>query len=257
MSPIHYVAVPESDTEIIEEVTYRRKTRQGMKIKHEQAPMEQPLEGATGRASHSRSKNTRQAQLRQGEETVQEPDTPGEGSQAQNKNQQKAKLRQVDEYLVEPDDTGYLDMHEVLEEEGDHLPEHFPEEQPQAAQVFSCIFCYKGIINDPQDTMSQWIAYRGTYLNILLEMEGRKSTPKCSMCSIGDADIKCSDCFGANIFCRTCCLEVHKRLPFHQTLIWTGKHYAQALLSSLDFLLCLGHDGEPCLKTVEVESFEY
>jgi hypothetical protein len=43
MSRIHYVPVPESDTEIIEEVTYRRKTMRGMKIKREQAPMEQPL----------------------------------------------------------------------------------------------------------------------------------------------------------------------------------------------------------------------
>jgi hypothetical protein len=105
--------------------------------------------------------------------------------------------------------------------------------------------------------MSQWPTYRGTYLNILLEMEGRTSSPKCSMCSTSHADIKCSDCFGANLFCKACCLEVHKRSPFHRTLGWTGNHYAPISLYSLGFLLCLGHNGEPCPKTVEVGSCKY
>jgi hypothetical protein len=116
---------------------------------------------------------------------------------------------------------------------------------------------YHGITNSLQTTMNQWLTYRSTYLNIILEMEGRSSSPKCSVCSIGHADIKCSDCFGANLFCKSCCLEVHKRSPFHQTLLWTGKHYAQMSLYSQHFLLCLSHNGEPCPKTVKVGSFKY
>ena len=100
--------------------------------------------------------------------------------------------------------------------------------------------------------MNQWLENRGSYLDILLEMQGRPSAPKCSMCSGGHADIRCPDCFGANLFCRSCCLEVHKRSPFHRPLLWTGKHYAPKSLYSLDFLLCLGHNGEPCPETVEV-----
>ncbi|KAI9449558.1 hypothetical protein BJY52DRAFT_1126677, partial [Lactarius psammicola] len=64
--------------------------------------------------------------------------------------------------------------------------------------------------------------------------------------------IKCSDCFGANVFCKVCCLSVHKRSPFHRLLLWTGSHYAPMSLYSLGYLLCLGHAGEPCPKTVEV-----
>jgi hypothetical protein len=44
MSQIHYVQVPESDTEIIEETMYCRQTHRGMKIKQEQVPMVQPLQ---------------------------------------------------------------------------------------------------------------------------------------------------------------------------------------------------------------------
>jgi hypothetical protein len=108
MSQIHYVPVPESDTEIIEEVTYRRKTARGMKIKREQAPMEQPLQETTRKSSRPRVKNTHQAQLHQVEDTLQEPDNTDESSQSRSKNRRKAKLRQVSEQLPEPDNTDYL-----------------------------------------------------------------------------------------------------------------------------------------------------
>jgi hypothetical protein len=105
--------------------------------------------------------------------------------------------------------------------------------------------------------MNQWLICQGRYLDILLESEGRKFAPKCSMCSTVYTDIKCSDCFRANLFCKPCCLDVHKRSPFHQTLCWTRQHYAPTSLHSLGFLLCLGHNGKSCPKTVEVGSFKY
>jgi hypothetical protein len=58
----HYVPVPESDTEIIEEVTYRQRTTWGMKIKQERTPMEQPLQEAAGQTSHSQTRVKAQVQ---------------------------------------------------------------------------------------------------------------------------------------------------------------------------------------------------
>lgn len=84
---------------------------------------------------------------------------------------------------------------------------------------------------------------------------GRPSSPKCSACSARPANLKCSDCFGAHMFCKACCLEVHKRSPFHRPLYWTGQHYERISLYSLDFVLYLGHDGNPCPKTVEVRPY--
>src|ERR1700744_225541 len=100
--------------------------------------------------------------------------------------------------------------------------------------------------------MNQWLENRSRYLNILLEMEGHTVSPKCSNCSTGHASIRCSDCFGANSFCKNCCLEVHKRSPFHRLSQWNGRHYSSISLNSLGFLLCLGHNGDPCPRTVEV-----
>ena len=100
--------------------------------------------------------------------------------------------------------------------------------------------------------MEQWLEHQSTYLNVLLENEGRSTSQACSLCSGDVAYIRCSDCIGRNTFCIPCCLQYHWRSPFHRLLQWNGKHYAPTMLYALGFILCLGHDGNPCPKTVEV-----
>ncbi|KAI0257694.1 hypothetical protein BC834DRAFT_839707, partial [Gloeopeniophorella convolvens] len=62
----------------------------------------------------------------------------------------------------------------------------------------------------------------------------------------------CSDCFGHPAYCRACCLSSHKHLPFHHPSAWTGTHYVSISLTSLGYVLHLGHNGQPCPMTVEV-----
>ncbi|KAH9018684.1 hypothetical protein EDB85DRAFT_1873573 [Lactarius pseudohatsudake] len=97
--------------------------------------------------------------------------------------------------------------------------------------------------------MKQWLELRKRYLHILLEMEGRKTIDKCSVCR-RPSDIKCPDCFGSCSFCKDCCLEAHRRSPFHRPLQWNSTHYTQVSLHSLGLSICLGHDGAPCPQTV-------
>src|ERR1700677_1824098 len=101
--------------------------------------------------------------------------------------------------------------------------------------------------------MEQWLELRSKFLHTLLEMEGRPSAPKCSMCS-GKDDVKCPDCFGAPLFCKECCLVAHRHSPFHRPLLWTATHYTPVTLQALGFVLFIGHDGFPCPQTVEVFS---
>ncbi|KAF8268729.1 hypothetical protein EI94DRAFT_1576850 [Lactarius quietus] len=86
-------------------------------------------------------------------------------------------------------------------------------------------------------------------------MEGRPAPDRCSICSSA-ADIKCPECFGAPSFCRDCCLEAHRRSPFHRPLRWTLTYFTQVFLQSLGFSLFLGHCGAPCPKTVETHQSE-
>lgn len=102
-----------------------------------------------------------------------------------------------------------------------------------------------------QTVIEQWLEFRNRYLHILLEMEGRPSSPKCSICN-RDAGIKCPDCFGSPLFCKGCCVEAHRRSPFHRPLVWTATHYTPVSLHSLGFVLFIGHNGAPCPQTVEV-----
>jgi hypothetical protein len=123
MSPIHYVPVEDSDTEVVEEVTYRQRTTRGMKIKQQQVPMDNPHQETTGKASRSRRKIQSQVQLCEVDETQQELDSPGEHLQSRSKNRRHAKLRQVEEPHLEPDNTDYLNTYEVIGEQRDDFPD--------------------------------------------------------------------------------------------------------------------------------------
>ncbi len=102
-----------------------------------------------------------------------------------------------------------------------------------------------------QTPMDEWLDIRSQYIYIILEMEGLTKPSNCSMCT-STMEVKCSDCIGGNYFCRACCLQAHKRSPFHRMTRWTGTHFTPISLHSLKFKLCFGHDGEPCPLTVEV-----
>lgn len=218
-----YDVVPESDTEIIEEVTTRHRTKRGMKLKQERGPIEQPVQTKQTKASGSRSKTKKQAQAHQAADKI-----PDAG------------------------DTTIMQTYDFVGDEEFPL-DHLSEVEDHHAKVslqYSLFMFYVSDIS--QSPMDQWLQCRSTYLHMLLEMEGRVSSLKCSICSKGSAHIKCSDCFGGNIFCKDCCLRHHRRSPFHRLLEWNGRHYAPKSLYSLGFILFLGHNGDPCPKTVEV-----
>jgi hypothetical protein len=170
-----YDTVPKSDTEIIEEVTTQHRTMQGMKLKKERAPMVQPLQTKPGKASGSQSRTNKQAQVHQAAETI-----PDAGD---------TNVEQTYDFV---DDQEYPLVH-VSEEEDHH---------PKVISQYLVLY----ISDISQSPMDQWLHRWSTYLNMLLEMEGQISPPKCSICSKGPAHVKCSDCFGGNIFCKDCCL---------------------------------------------------
>jgi hypothetical protein len=98
--------------------------------------------------------------------------------------------------------------------------------------------------------MGKWLHMCARYLHLLLENEGLTRAPACSICDT-QMVVKCSDCLGANYFCRTCCIHSHKWTPFHWLAHWTNTHFRPVSLHSLGFILFLGHHGDPCPLTVE------
>src|SRR6266404_1658184 len=99
--------------------------------------------------------------------------------------------------------------------------------------------------------MDKWKDFRSRFLYLLLDMQGLTRGPSCSMCT-SEMEVKCSDCHGPNYFCTSCCIEAHRRAPYHRTLRWTGTYFAPISLYDLGFVLFLGHHGAPCPLTYEV-----
>jgi len=71
-------------------------------------------------------------------------------------------------------------------------------------------------------------------------------------CGIKDNLIQCIDCFSTNIFCRTCCLDAHRSLPFHRINRWNGKFFTRSSLHAQGYIIHLGHSGNPCPRNANV-----
>lgn len=228
MPRTRFVSVPTSDQEIIEEVTTHHKTKRGLRLKQTRTPMTQSLPTKAEKPSGSRSKSKKKAQAPQVEKDTH--------------------AAEEDTHVAEEDNIMQsYEPHNDFE----YQVEDGPDEVPPHANVCRSFFLFD-ISNILQSPMDQWLQHRSKYLNILLEMEGRSTSQICSLCLDSPGYIKCSDCFGGNIFCKSCCLKYHQRSPFHRLLQWNGRHYAPTSLYSLGFILFLGHTGNPCPKTVEV-----
>jgi hypothetical protein len=113
MSPRHFVTVPDSDTEIMEEVGHHRMTKQGMKSTYKQAPIEQPPLEKGAQASRSRNMKKKQTQL---------PEVGAAQSQP----------AQMDD----------MHTHVFIEGQEDDLPDFGGEEVPAQTRVSSYLFLW-------------------------------------------------------------------------------------------------------------------
>ncbi|KAH9041917.1 hypothetical protein EDB83DRAFT_2228119 [Lactarius deliciosus] len=84
-------------------------------------------------------------------------------------------------------------------------------------------------------------------------MESHPSSSKCSLC-YGHGDIKCPNCVGTPLFCKSCCVKAHRHSPFHRPLLWTATHYTPVSLHSLGYVLFFRHAGEPCPQTLPIST---
>src|SRR6267378_4182922 len=89
--------------------------------------------------------------------------------------------------------------------------------------------------------------------DVLEAVDDLDDQPGAKVCAFMAQYLICDDCFGANYFCRTCCLDAHQRSPYHRILRWTGSHFVPMSLYQLGFILHLGHHGMPCPNTLEVD----
>jgi hypothetical protein len=114
MSPRYFETVPDSDEDIIEEVNYLRKTKRGMRTTTKKVPMTHTPKAKAGEGSRSRSKGSRQAQVRRAEDIPQEVAT-----------------------------IGVMDTHEFIDGYEDNIPDPIAEEMhPQVMVRIHACYCH-------------------------------------------------------------------------------------------------------------------
>ena len=99
------------------------------------------------------------------------------------------------------------------------------------------------------DFLREWITKRESFLQHLLELEGRSDDGLCSRCRANDGHFRCSDCIGDLVHCHECFMECHKLLPFHRIQKWNGFYFSKTILHDQGYILHLGHHGGMCLET--------
>ena len=99
------------------------------------------------------------------------------------------------------------------------------------------------------DFLREWVTKRKSFLQLLLELEGRSDDGCCSQCRGSDGHFRCSDCIGNLVHCHRCMMNSHTLLPFHRIQIWNGRYFDHTTLKDHGYILYLGHHGGMCPDT--------
>ncbi|EIN11489.1 hypothetical protein PUNSTDRAFT_63190 [Punctularia strigosozonata HHB-11173 SS5] len=69
------------------------------------------------------------------------------------------------------------------------------------------------------------------------------------ICGNASPLIRCRDCIDCStVECNECCLQRHKRLPFHRIERWNGRYFEDYSLNSLGYALHLCRFGDVCVN---------
>ncbi|KAG1844776.1 hypothetical protein F4604DRAFT_1937331 [Suillus subluteus] len=127
-------------------------------------------------------------------------------------------------------------------------------------EVFSNFISYTE--NQPRKTKTQndfiqeYLPFRDSYLNILLDLEKPSEVLECQSCQIGDGKFHCLTCSGDQTLCHPCMVKTHQHLPFHKVQEWTGKCFEDKSLEELGFVWYMGHGGQPCPFSEDPQAWE-
>jgi hypothetical protein len=71
--------------------------------------------------------------------------------------------------------------------------------------------------------MAQWVSHsRSSTLDEMIRLDGRGSYVQslCVDCSKSQPTLRCNDCFGGELFCEECLVNLHVRNPLHNITVF-------------------------------------
>ncbi|KAJ7026646.1 hypothetical protein C8F04DRAFT_1267867 [Mycena alexandri] len=113
----------------------------------------------------------------------------------------------------------------------------------------------KSKITPADKSMHEWRGLRDEFLRELLRLEGcgDVSEDVCPSCNAAQPTIRCCDCFGEELYCVACTVEMHGRNPLHVIEVWDGKTFKRTSLKDLGLRVQMHHDD--CVSPVAVDNF--
>lgn len=89
----------------------------------------------------------------------------------------------------------------------------------------------------------KWIPERDNFLKEFIRLDGRGDQDlweACRLCG-GMANIRCRDCFGGEMFCQGCTVDLHAISPFHVIEKWNDTFFEPTTLKKIGLRIQLGH----------------
>ncbi|KAH7906698.1 hypothetical protein BJ138DRAFT_1219360 [Hygrophoropsis aurantiaca] len=106
-----------------------------------------------------------------------------------------------------------------------------------------------------------WLAERDDFLQELLRSEGRGDYAEhlpCHSCPEAQPTFRCEDCFGRNLYCHQCIVNVHTINPLHRIQQWTGLYFECVSLKKLGLRIQLGHStGDKCVAPTRAHGDDF
>ena len=96
------------------------------------------------------------------------------------------------------------------------------------------------------DFLKEYLIRRHSILIELLRHESLPSRTECTNCQKSSGTHRCRDCFGNNLWCDSCCVILHRSIPFHRVQVWNGRFFEESDLLTRELPLDLSHDSEDC-----------
>ncbi|KAJ7043422.1 hypothetical protein C8F04DRAFT_1250850 [Mycena alexandri] len=113
----------------------------------------------------------------------------------------------------------------------------------------------RGTVKPSDKSMHDWRPLRDEYLHILLRLEGAADgdVDTCPCCSTAKPTIRCKQCFGGEMYCRGCIVQMHAKNPLHIIDEWDGDRFHHTSLQALGLRVRLCHDD--CVSPTAVDNF--
>ncbi|KAJ8694062.1 hypothetical protein PTI98_008995 [Pleurotus ostreatus] len=98
------------------------------------------------------------------------------------------------------------------------------------------------------DYVQEWMQHKMADLQEIINMEALPHEPTCILCceALDDIIFRYNHCFSTQVLCSICCLESHRRSPFHHIQTWKDGHFKDCDLNELGLVVNLGHGGKEC-----------